>query len=118
MPLITPQDLENRLPLTDVSRATVLRGRQEIEAILSGNDPRPLVVVGPCSIHDLKAAMEYAKRLAELKDKVQDRLCIVMRVYFEKPTHHCGLERADQRPCFGWQFRCVARPRIGSPIVT
>ncbi len=104
LPLITPQDLENRLPLTDVSRATVLRGRQEIEAILSGNDPRPLVVVGPCSIHDLKAAMEYAKRLAELKDKVQDRLCIVMRVYFEKPRTTVGWKGLINDPALDGSF--------------
>ena len=90
LPLIGPTDLEARLPLTDISRATVLQGRSEVEAILRGEDPRLLVIVGPCSIHDPAAALAYARKLAELKAEVDDRLCIVMRVYFEKPRTTVG----------------------------
>jgi len=89
-PLISPGDLEARLPLNDASRATVVSGRRAVEAVLSGNDPRLMVVVGPCSIHDPAAALEYAGRLAELADQVRDRLLVVMRVYFEKPRTTIG----------------------------
>jgi len=89
-PLISPGDLEARLPLTDPSRATVVSGRRAVEAVLRGDDPRLLVVVGPCSIHDPAAALVYAERLAELAARVQDRLLVVMRVYFEKPRTTVG----------------------------
>lgn len=89
-PLIAPAKLEESLPLTDKARQTVLDGRRTIEAILRGDDPRLLVVIGPCSIHDPAAAMEYARKLAELKDQLADRLVLVMRVYFEKPRTTVG----------------------------
>ncbi|MBB6429819.1 3-deoxy-7-phosphoheptulonate synthase [Algisphaera agarilytica] len=89
-PLVPPATLEKSLPLSDRARQTVLDGRQSIEAILRGEDPRLLVVIGPCSIHDPAAAMEYAKKLAELKQKFDDRLFLVMRVYFEKPRTTVG----------------------------
>ena len=89
-PLISPGDLELRLPLTPASRQTVLAGRQAVEAVLRGDDPRLLVVVGPCSIHDPAAALVYAERLAELSAQVNDRLLVVMRVYFEKPRTTVG----------------------------
>ncbi len=89
-PLISPGDLEARLPLTDASRTTVLTGRQAVEAVLRGEDPRLLVVAGPCSIHDPDAALEYAGRLAQLAEQVADRLLVVMRVYFEKPRTTVG----------------------------
>ena len=89
-PLISPGDLEDRLPLTDASRQTVVSGRRAVEAVLRGDDPRPLVVVGPCSIHDPAAALSYAQKLAELNEQVRDRLLVVMRVYFEKPRTTVG----------------------------
>ena len=89
-PLISPGDLEARLPLTDASRQTVVSGRRAVEAVLRGDDPRPLVVVGPCSIHDPAAALSYAQKLAELNEQVRDRLLVVMRVYFEKPRTTVG----------------------------
>ena len=89
-PLISPGDLEARLPLTAASRQTVLDGRQAVEAVLRGDDPRLLVVVGPCSIHDPAAALAYAERLAEMAARVRDRLLVVMRVYFEKPRTTVG----------------------------
>ena len=89
-PLISPGDLETRLPLTDASRQTVVSGRRAVEAVLRGDDPRPLVVVGPCSIHDPAAALSYAQKLAELNEQVRDRLLVVMRVYFEKPRTTVG----------------------------
>lgn len=89
-PLIAPGVLESDLPLTDAARQTVIDGRATIEAILRGDDPRLLVVIGPCSIHDTKAALEYATKLAALKDELADRIVLVMRVYFEKPRTIVG----------------------------
>ena len=88
--LITPAELKTKLPSTDKSQATVLHGREVIRNILDRQDPRLLVVTGPCSIHDIKAAKEYAQRLKVLHDELSDTLYIVMRVYFEKPRTTVG----------------------------
>ncbi|GHA89399.1 3-deoxy-7-phosphoheptulonate synthase [Modicisalibacter luteus] len=88
--LITPEDLKREIPLTEAAETTVLEGRQTIQRILDGDDPRLIVVVGPCSIHDVEAAKEYARRLRVLADEVKDSLYIVMRVYFEKPRTTVG----------------------------
>ncbi|ELY22125.1 DHAP synthase, class 1 [Vreelandella titanicae BH1] len=88
--LTTPEALKNAVPLTEAAERTVIEGRQTIQNILDGNDPRLLVVVGPCSIHDVEAALDYARRLRELADQVSDSLYIVMRVYFEKPRTTVG----------------------------
>jgi 3-deoxy-7-phosphoheptulonate synthase len=88
--LLTPEDIKTKLPLSDVAESTVCRFRKQIENILDGTDSRKFIVVGPCSIHDLKAALEYAERLKELAEKVSDRLLLIMRVYFEKPRTTVG----------------------------
>ncbi len=88
--LPAPGTLTAELPLTADAAATVQQGRSQIEAVLRGDDPRLLVVVGPCSIHDPEAALEYAQRLADLSDRVCDTLLVVMRVYFEKPRTTVG----------------------------
>ncbi|PWV62347.1 3-deoxy-7-phosphoheptulonate synthase [Plasticicumulans acidivorans] len=88
--LLTPQELLKRLPLTLAARDTVVAGRKTIEDILDRRDPRLLVVVGPCSIHDPAAAMDYARRLKQLADELADTLYLVMRVYFEKPRTTTG----------------------------
>lgn len=89
-PLISPRELKAQIPATEEREATVARGRREIEAVLSGEDTRLLVIVGPCSIHDPDAAREYAHRLSELRDRVAKHLLVVMRVYFEKPRTRLG----------------------------
>jgi len=89
-PLIPPARLSALLPLDDASTATIVGGRRSIERLLAGEDPRLLAVVGPCSIHDLDAARDYAGRLLELSNRVSDRLLVVMRVYFEKPRTTVG----------------------------
>ena len=88
--LITPKELKDSLPLTDASKETVVRGREAVRAVLDRCDPRLLVITGPCSIHDPAAALDYARRLAALSEKVKDRYLIVMRVYFEKPRTTIG----------------------------
>lgn len=88
--LISPEELQKQLPMTDKSRATVKEARETIEAILDGRDHRLLVICGPCSIHDSKAAKEYAQKLKVLHDELKDTLYITMRVYFEKPRTTIG----------------------------
>ena len=82
-PLIPPQILMEDLPLSVSAAKTVSAGREAAGKILAGNDDRLLVVVGPCSIHDSKAAKEYAARLSEYAKDAESDLCLVMRVYFE-----------------------------------
>jgi 3-deoxy-7-phosphoheptulonate synthase len=88
--LPVPTELRERLPLSEANEVLVERSRSAIADILSGVDDRLLVVVGPCSIHDPAAALEYARRLAALADRHRDRLLVVMRVYFEKPRSTGG----------------------------
>ncbi len=90
IPLISPEDLKKEIPISAKATETVVEGRKAIEAILDKKDDRVLVIVGPCSIHDEKAALEYAEKLNEARLKYQDTLCIVMRVYFEKPRTTVG----------------------------
>ena len=89
-PLLSPSLLREDLPLDDDRASVVVRGRREITRILAGDDDRLAVVVGPCSVHDPKAALEYAERLAALVPELEDDLAIVMRVYFEKPRTTLG----------------------------
>lgn len=89
-PIIAPADLKQVFPLSVEGAAFVSDSRKQIKAILRGEDKRLMAVVGPCSIHDPKAAMEYANRLANLAKKVEDRLYLIMRVYFEKPRTTVG----------------------------
>jgi 3-deoxy-7-phosphoheptulonate synthase len=88
--LITPAQIKEQLPASRAIKETVIRGREAARSILRGEDDRLLVVVGPCSIHDPVAAIDYAKRLAELRHELSDRLEILMRVYFEKPRTTVG----------------------------
>lgn len=89
-PLLSPAVLRDALPLTRAGEDAVSASRREIEAVLTGNDDRLLVVVGPCSVHDPVAALEYARRLAPLAREYADDLLVVMRVYFEKPRSTGG----------------------------
>ncbi|HEX2913807.1 MAG TPA: 3-deoxy-7-phosphoheptulonate synthase [Chloroflexia bacterium] len=88
--LISPQELKQLVPITETALNTVIEGRRTVRAILDHEDPRLLAVVGPCSIHDEKAAVDYARRLRDLAEKVSDTLFVVMRVYFEKPRTSIG----------------------------
>ncbi len=89
-PLIAPEDLQRRLPVSAAIAQTIADGRREIQRILTGEDSRLLVIVGPCSIHDEKAALEYAAKLKAVADQVRGSMLIVMRVYFEKPRTSLG----------------------------
>ena len=89
-PLVAPTVLLEELDLGDERAEVVLRGRSEIHAILDRTDDRLLVVVGPCSVHDVDAALDYARRLSERAAEHRDDLCVAMRVYFEKPRTTTG----------------------------
>lgn len=88
--LPTPEQVKREIPLTASAEQIVLAGREAVYRILDHQDPRLFVVVGPCSIHDPKAALEYAARLKKLADELDDTLLIIMRVYFEKPRTSVG----------------------------
>jgi 3-deoxy-7-phosphoheptulonate synthase len=89
-PLISPAILLEEIPLSDEGSVVVTNGRNEIIRILDGGDDRLLTVVGPCSIHDTTAALDYAERLLARVDELKNDLCLVMRVYFEKPRTTVG----------------------------
>jgi 3-deoxy-7-phosphoheptulonate synthase len=103
--LLPPSELHENIPASAQATATVSRARQTLEDILSGRDPRLLVVVGPCSIHDTVAAMDYAHKLKALADELSDRLFIVMRVYFEKPRTTVGWKGLINDPRMDDSFR-------------
>jgi 3-deoxy-7-phosphoheptulonate synthase len=90
VPLLAPRAIKGVVPVSELANATVARSRERIIRILRQEDPRQLVVIGPCSIHDEKSALEYAKRLNVLRQEYADRMEIVMRVYFEKPRTTIG----------------------------
>jgi 3-deoxy-7-phosphoheptulonate synthase len=86
----TPEEVHARVPLTEAAEKSVVAGRRALEGILDRRDPRVFVVVGPCSIHDPVAGLDYARRLKALADEVADTIVLVMRVYFEKPRTSTG----------------------------
>ena len=88
--LVSPTQLAKQIPLCKTTADFIMKSRQEIEAIISGKDKRLLVIIGPCSIHDTHAAIDYAQRLKKLRDHYHHELLIVMRVYFEKPRTTVG----------------------------
>jgi 3-deoxy-7-phosphoheptulonate synthase len=103
-PLLSPAALHDELPLKDAQQETVERTRTEVRAVLDGTDDRLLVVTGPCSVHDPKAALDYAGRLAELRARHEDDLLIVMRVYFEKPRTVTGWKGLINDPAMDGSF--------------
>lgn len=88
--LPAPHSLIEEISKTEAQSDFISQSRQEIHSIIFGDDKRLLLVVGPCSIHDIDAGLEYGKRLAALSERVKDRICLVMRVYFEKPRTSLG----------------------------
>jgi 3-deoxy-7-phosphoheptulonate synthase len=90
VPLLPPRAIKAHVPVSEAVNATVARSRERIVNILKQEDPRLLVVIGPCSIHEEKSALEYAGRLSRLQKEFADRMEIVMRVYFEKPRTTIG----------------------------
>ncbi len=116
-PLIAPAVLEDDLPVDDVRATLVARTRREVEAIVTGADPRLLVVVGPCSIHDPAAAVEYAQRLREVAPIHAAELLLVMRVYFEKPRTVVGWKGLINDPFLDGSFQINAGLRIARKLM-
>ena len=102
--LISPEQLKQRVPASDKALATVAGGRIAIKRILQRQDPRLFIIVGPCSIHDTNAAMDYASKLKALADEVGDTLLLVMRVYFEKPRTTTGWKGLINDPLMNDSF--------------
>jgi len=102
--VIAPAEVLKTHPITDVASETVAKTRQSVHDILTGKDDRLLVVIGPCSIHDPKAALEYASKLKVLSDELADDLLIVMRVYFEKPRTTVGWKGLINDPHLNGSF--------------
>lgn len=103
--LVSPAQLAEHIPLTDSTADFIIQSRKEIEAIIKGEDKRLLVIIGPCSIHDPEAAIDYAKKLKVLHKKHQNELLIVMRVYFEKPRTTVGWKGLISDPDLDKSFK-------------
>ena len=101
----TPEELMSELPLSEQAAATVTETRQQIYDVLDGKDDRLVVIIGPCSIHDTEAALEYADRLKRVRDELKQELLIVMRVYFEKPRTTVGWKGLINDPDLDGSFR-------------
>ena len=115
--LITPQQLKNEIPLKGNALESVKKARSTIFSILDRKDKRICVVVGPCSINDTEAAIDYAKRLKKLADQVRDTLFIVMRVYFEKPRTSIGWKGLINDPHLDDSFKIEEGLRIGRRLL-
>lgn len=116
-PLVPPAILIEELPLDTREANFVRQKRTEIADILFGRDDRLIVVVGPCSIHDPEAALEYARRLKKLADRLQDHLLIVMRVYFEKPRTVVGWKGLINDPYLDNSFQINAGLRMARKLL-
>ncbi len=116
-PLISPAVLEEELPLSDAAGDLVTRSRETVRRTLTGDDPRLLVVVGPCSIHDPVAAEEYAERLAALAEEVSGQIFCVMRVYFEKPRTVVGWKGLINDPDLDGSYRINQGLRLARQVL-
>lgn len=105
--LPTPLSLKEEIPISDKAAEIVLESRKEVEDIIVGKDKRLLAIVGPCSIHDTDLAMDYAKKLLKLRKEVEDKIAIVMRVYFEKPRTVLGWKGLISDPHLDGSFDMV-----------
>ncbi|WP_295798379.1 3-deoxy-7-phosphoheptulonate synthase [uncultured Microbulbifer sp.] len=115
--LITPEALKSELPVSDAAEASVAAGRAAVRDILDRKDHRLMVVIGPCSVHDVDAAIDYAKRLKALADQVSDTLLIVMRVYFEKPRTTVGWKGLINDPHLDDSFKIEEGLHIGRKLL-
>lgn len=115
--LITPEQLKARLPVSEDVREAVNGYRETVRNIVDRKDPRLLVVVGPCSIHDVDAAKEYAQRLKRLSDDIADQVFVVMRAYFEKPRSTVGWKGLINDPHLDDSFKVAEGLHIGRQLL-
>ncbi|RKP35089.1 3-deoxy-7-phosphoheptulonate synthase [Dimargaris cristalligena] len=116
-PLIPPQILMEDIPLNEAAVATIVEGRRGTERVIAGEDDRLVVVVGPCSIHDVQAALEYAAKLKVYAVTAQADLCIIMRVYFEKPRTTVGWKGLINDPFLNSSFSINKGLRVGRQLL-
>lgn len=115
--LIAPAELKKKIPLTNKAAEVVTQGREVIRNILDRKDHRIFVVIGPCSIHDVAAAKDYAQRLKKLADEVSDTIYVVMRVYFEKPRTTVGWKGLINDPYLDDSFKIEEGLHIGRQLL-
>lgn len=115
--LVTPSHVLRELPLTEAAAKTTYEARQAIHRVLHGADDRLIVIMGPCSIHDVKAAKEYAGKLREARDQLANDLLVVMRVYFEKPRTTVGWKGLINDPRLDGSFGINEGLRIGRRLL-
>ncbi|KAF9915754.1 3-deoxy-7-phosphoheptulonate synthase [Lobosporangium transversale] len=116
-PLLPPQIIQEEIPMSDVSRKVVSLARQQAAKILRGDDDRLIVIVGPCSIHDPKAALEYASRLKPVAENLAGELLIIMRAYFEKPRTTVGWKGLINDPDIDGTFQINKGLRIARDLL-
>ena len=117
-PIMPPNKLMEKFPLNNAASASIFQSRETIKEILTGADKRLMVIVGPCSIHDSKAAREYAQKLSELKEELKQDLFIVMRVYFEKPRTTIGWKGLINDPDLDESFNIDKGLKIARHLLT
>ncbi|WP_406734725.1 3-deoxy-7-phosphoheptulonate synthase AroG [Vibrio scophthalmi] len=115
--LLPPVAVLEKFPATETASSTTFRSRESISNILKGADDRLLVIVGPCSIHDTEAALEYGKKLKVLRDELSEDLEVVMRVYFEKPRTTVGWKGLINDPYLNDTFKINDGLRIGRKLL-
>lgn len=115
--LITPDLLKADIPVTETAAAIIAKGREDVRNILDRKDPRLIVVIGPCSIHDPVQAIEYAKKLKTLNEAVKESLLLVMRVYFEKPRTTTGWKGLINDPHLNDSFKIEEGLHIGRQLL-
>ena len=116
-PLIPPQILQLEIKLDEKSISTISTARQELASVISNNDDRLIVIVGPCSIHDYDLAIEYAKKLQELNAELKSDLVIVMRTYFEKPRTTVGWKGLINDPEIDGSFQINKGLRLARKLL-
>jgi 3-deoxy-7-phosphoheptulonate synthase len=117
VPLLSPDELKAEMPIPDSVSETVYRAREEVRDVVHGRDSRPLVIVGPCSIHDPGAALEYAERLLALRRRFESELLIVMRAYFEKPRTTVGWKGLINDPHLNGSHDIATGLRVGRKLL-
>ncbi|MGL5655188.1 MAG: 3-deoxy-7-phosphoheptulonate synthase, partial [Vibrio sp.] len=115
--LLTPEALKSKIPLSDAARDFIRQSRQTVANIIHKRDPRLLIVCGPCSIHDIDAAKEYAQKLKALAAELSDQLYIVMRVYFEKPRTTVGWKGLINDPHLDGSFDIEHGLHVGRQLL-
>lgn len=116
-PLLSPAILHEEIPATEEASELVANSRRTIEASLSGEDPRLVVVVGPCSVHDVAATLDYAEKLKTLADRYEEKLFVVMRTYFEKPRTTVGWKGLVNDPRMDGSFRINEGLRLARKLL-